>query len=663
MPLIATRGAASAQGFGEFAQSAAVNYIENVFSTWLYTGTSATQTITNNIDVSGKGAMVWVKARSNVTSNELYDTSRGASNRIFSDLTNSQSTNGDLNGFTSSGFSLGYVSGGANGSGDSYASWTFRKQPKFFDIVTWTGNGSYPRTISHSLGAVPGCIICKQTSLAGQWATYHTSLGNANAVYLNSTLASFASSFWNSTTPTDTGFTIGASFNATGETYVAYLFASNAGGFGLTGSNNVITCGSYTGNGTTNNITLGFEPQWLLVKRTDTTSDWRLGDIMRGSLTAAPGTAGTANLYPNLTSAEDSSNWWYATSTGFATFPSNGASYNASGGTYIYIAIRRGPMKTPTTGTSVYYAAATQDVNTSITPGFPVDLAIDRYRYQDNVNANQIGTSWVYDRLRGTNSILQTSSVAAEVTAASGPSFYVSTTGFQSNTKLNIGPGDGSLGNDNAQFWTFSRAPGFFDVVCYTGNATDRTVTHNLSAVPELYITKATSNNGSWEVYCSYITNPLDNFVRLNGTLAATASSGFWGVTAPTSTTFSLGIYGNNNASGYTYIAYLFATLAGISKVGTYTGTAALQTIACGFTTGARFILIKRTDSTGDWYVYDSSRGITSGNDPYLFWNSTAAQNSTTNYVDTDTTGFKVTAAASTTVNVSAATYIFLAIA
>jgi len=47
MPLIATRGAASVQGFGEFAQSAVPNYIEDVFSTYLYTGTGATQTITN----------------------------------------------------------------------------------------------------------------------------------------------------------------------------------------------------------------------------------------------------------------------------------------------------------------------------------------------------------------------------------------------------------------------------------------------------------------------------------------------------------------------------------------------------------------------------------------------------------------------------------------
>jgi hypothetical protein len=100
-----------------------------------------------------------------------------------------------------------------------------------------------------------------------------------------------------------------------------------------------------------------------------------------------------------------------------------------------------------------------------------------------------------------------------------------------------------------------------------------------------------------------------------------------------------------------------------VSKVGSYTGTGALQTIDCGFTLGARYVLIKRTDSTGGWYVWDSARGIISGDDPYLLLNTTVAEITNTNYVDTDTTGFKVTAAAPADINASGGTYIFLAIA
>jgi hypothetical protein len=119
----------------------------------------------------------------------------------------------------------------------------------------------------------------------------------------------------------------------------------------------------------------------------------------------------------------------------------------------------------------------------------------------------------------------------------------------------------------------------------------------------------------------------------------------------------------NGNTGSPTYVAYLFATVSGVSKVGSYTGTGALQTVNCGFSSGARFVLIKRADSSGDWYLYDSAQGISSGNDPYLALNSINAQVTNTNYVDTDTTGFKVTAAAPAGLNANGGTYIFLAIA
>ena len=117
------------------------------------------------------------------------------------------------------------------------------------------------------------------------------------------------------------------------------------------------------------------------------------------------------------------------------------------------------------------------------------------------------------------------------------------------------------------------------------------------------------------------------------------------------------------NASGETYIAYLFATLAGVSKVGSYTGTGADLNVDCGFSSGSRFILIKRTDSTGDWYVWDSLRGITAGNDPYLLLNSTAAEVTSTDYIDPLSSGFTVTSSAPAALNASGGSYIFLAIA
>jgi hypothetical protein len=118
-----------------------------------------------------------------------------------------------------------------------------------------------------------------------------------------------------------------------------------------------------------------------------------------------------------------------------------------------------------------------------------------------------------------------------------------------------------------------------------------------------------------------------------------------------------------NGASPQTYVAYLFATCAGVSKVGSYTGTGTTQTINCGFTAGARFVLIKRTDSTGDWYVWDSARGIVAGNDPYLLFNSVAAEVTNTDYIDTAATGFEISSTAPAAINANGGSFVFLAIA
>jgi hypothetical protein len=258
MPLIATRGAASVQGFGEFAQvTTAANYIEEVFSTYLYTGNGSTQTITNGIDLSTKGGLVWAKSRA-AGNHFLYDTARGVNKYLMSNATDSQTTQADsLTAFNSNGFSIGNAL--FNDNATNYASWTFREQPKFFDVVTYTGNGSSLRSLSHSLGSAPGFIVVKKTSAGGDnWGVYHRDLPAAGRiVYLDLTFTD-SDGYVGFTAPTSSIFYVGgggsgisggtATSNDNGATYVAYLFAHNAGGFGLTGSDNVISCGSFTGS-------------------------------------------------------------------------------------------------------------------------------------------------------------------------------------------------------------------------------------------------------------------------------------------------------------------------------------------------------------------------------------------------------------------------------
>ena len=216
--------------------------------------------------------------------------------------------------------------------------------------------------------------------------------------------------------------------------------------------------------------------------------------------------------------------------------------------------------------------------------------------------------------------------------------------------------------SDSLVYWLMRRAPGFFDEVCYTGTSAGPTYqSHNLGVTPELIIVKRRSTGTtSWAVGDNI--NGWSNVMYLNSN-AASNVGGEWDGVAPTTANFAVGANSNTNLSGSTYVAYLFASCPDVSKVGSYTGTGALQTINCGFTGGARFVLIKRTDSTGDWWVYDSARGISSGNDPYLLLNTTDGEVTGTNYVDTTSVGFQVTAAAPAGLNANGGTYVFLAIA
>jgi hypothetical protein len=621
--------------------------VEDVFSTYLYTGTGAAQTITNGIDLAGKGGLVIQKERTTAYIDGWFwgDTVRGANNILKSQNANGQVTSANsISAFSSTGFTAG---SNISFSGSNYASWTFREQPNFFDVVTYTGNGT-SQTISHNLGVTPGCIIVKRTDDVANWAVWHRGFSNPATGYawLNLTDAAAASaSVWNNTAPTSTGFSVGGATatNGTGGTYVAYLFAHD------TASTGIIQCGSFTATSGQQTVTLGWEPQWVMVKRSDTAQNWFMTDIMRSMNVTS-----TADLQPNTTNGEQSGQSIAPTATGF-TF---NASYFGAG-TYIYMAIRRGPMKTPTLGTSVFLPTLATFSGTTVTnTGFVVDMVI---------NKNGVATTsnnFVLDRLRGSNdssgqtTLPSTSSTSAEV-ASSGRTALTAL--FSASVSIQNGFLQQQTTANNI-VWAFRRAPGFFDEVCYTGTTSDPgTIPHNLGVPPEMMIVKRRNSAEDWMVYAAPI--GANGSIRLNRDFAASPSFGLWGGTAPTATNFTVSQAAQTFESGGTYVNYLFASAPGVSKVGSYTGNGSSQTINCAFTTGARFVLIKRTDSTGDWYVWDSARGIVAGNDPYLALNSTAVEVTTNDSVDTDNTGFIVNQVAASNINVNAATYIFLAIA
>jgi len=598
----------------------------------------------------GKGGMVWTKSRSNAINNIVVDSVRGGTNALITDLTaaNSADTGYHISNFNSNGYSLQGAGSGDNYNGYKYVSWTFRKQPKFFDVVTYTGNGSSARDIAHSLGSTPGCVMVKCTSSTGPWIVWHRSMGGNNYIqYLNNTdpRVNGGAPFWNNTAPTSTVFTVGndSDINRSGYTYVAYLFAHEAGGFGLTGTDNVISCGSVVADG--REVTLGWEPQWILFKSINSTDVWRVTDNMRGMTTNLNTAGANPWLYPNGSDAEVTGGYGLApTATGFKT------STDWSGYTYIYIAIRRGPMKVPTDGTAVFQPSFATSGNpeyksSTVKSGF--DMAIGMYRpgYSDAT----MSYPYIASRLTGAGKVLQTTNTRAEYNYSSAANFAHNTGWF-----------DSTFGNDtNRESLMFKRAPSFFDVVCSAGTSSSNEArTHNLKVIPELIIVKdRTSGAANWTVYVSSLGQ--SKYLNINNTNAAQTSSGVWGTTANTATTFYCNDTANWCAStGNNGVFYLFATCAGVSKVGSFTNTGTTLNIDCGFTSGARFLLFKRTNTTGGWFVYDTTRGINTGTDPGIALNSASAEYQITDDIDTYASGFTFNGA-----NWDSADYIYLAIA
>jgi hypothetical protein len=298
-------------------------------------------------------------------------------------------------------------------------------------------------------------------------------------------------------------------------------------------------------------------------------------------------------------------------------------------------------MKVPTTGTSVFKPQVIT-ANGAINAGFPSDATL-----------TAVETSlrpWP-SRFSGGRPVF-TNNTNAE----SGTSSY--NYGFSQNSyDYTFGTGTES----RATLYDLRRAPSYFDVVFYTGNSIStgsQTLNHNLGAAPEMIITKRRNDTSNWAVM-----HKLDftQTLFLEGTVAWQAYQ-----TTDTQTSTQFNVINNAlnmNLSGATYVAYLFATCPGVSKVGSYTGTGTTQAINCGFASGARFVMIKRTDGNGDWYVWDTARGIVSGNDPYLLLNSNAAEVTSTDYIDTLSAGFEISSTAPAAINANGGTFVFLAIA
>ena len=608
----------------DFRVSKRAVYTENFTAPTAEHGTSYTS-------VTGEGGLVWAKSRTGSYKNSLFDTERGVSKCLVTNSNAAEVTETGVVHFNGDGFTVGSWAG-INQSGHEDVGWTFRKAPKFFDIVTWTGDGTAGRQIPHNLGSVPGFITVKMTNAQGDWVTYHRTTGETKAFDINSGAGAYGpnSVMWNNTAPTDTHFTLGSygNVNSNGNQFVAYLFAHNNsdGDFGPNGDQDIIKCDSYTGTGSTNlEVDLGFEPQWVMIKNAGQATDWNIWDARRGVHTNANDPYLAANQANNEGALFNVLNF---TPTGFTVKDTN-TYINSNGHTYVYIAIRR-PTAVPTDARKVFDAQKGYNCNANNVV-FPTQFPVDTYIYKDRFSANN---NYIKSYKLPPQAYLRTDTNDNEVIGGAYANDFQRMNGIYS---------DGAYDFTNWVAWLWKRAPHFFEEVCYTGSGGARTIQHNLGITPEMIWVKERSQINDWRCWHKDLTST--ERLQLNSTSGKTSTSTSWNATLPTDTVFSVGNDLNTNESGQSYIAYLFGSVDGVAKIGSLTTQSGGTTVDCGFSSSPRFVLLKRLDASSGWNVFDADRGIVAGNDPYLDLNNTNLENTSADLIDPTSSGFSLTTA------------------
>ena len=335
------------------------------FQTAEYTGDgNSGRTVTNGGNSDLQPDWVWIKYLTAGVSHVTYDSSRGATKRLYIDFASTEATQSEgVQSFDSDGFTLGNA-GASNGNTIPFAAWQWHANggstssntdgsitstvqantDAGISILTYTGTGS-AATIGHGLGKKPAWIIVKSRTTSANWTVrHHKTTNNYDFLSMNESDAATANdSAWTQTDPTTSVFSIGtaAAVNQNTIGYIAYCFAEVQGfsHFGL-----------YYGNASTNGpmVVTGFKPAFLFVKSVGA-RNWILFDGTRD-----PGNLVNEYVYSNQSSAEGQS------STNGYDFLANGFRVrntyndgNVDGEKYLYMAFAKNPFVTSVTGGSI----------------------------------------------------------------------------------------------------------------------------------------------------------------------------------------------------------------------------------------------------------------------------------------------------------------------
>ena len=534
-------------------------------------------------------------------------------------------------------------------------------------IVQYTGTGS-AATIAHELGGVPDFIIVKNLDANEKWRVYNSYSGATKYMSLDDSYGTgTASTIWNDTTPTSTVFSVGsdASVSGNGNNFIAYLFKNTAG---------FTKSGGYTGNGSATNgpiIETGFKPAYLILKSTSNSgTSWRLMDSTRNPSnpvdkqsdiqdSLAESTTAGVNFYEN----------------GFQLITTD-TSLNGSGYTYTYLAIAGdGSTTTPSLANSFsnkLWTPNTSSTALSLNVGFKPTVFWSKYR-QGSQNQYFNFDKWVSAIGAGEQGGREFPDLAGQASSTTYLYSY-DPNGVTVNPQL-----INRTQTDSAISWAWKAGNGFS--INTTGDQTSLvsvnqaagisftsgpsapssaayTFAHGLSKAPEIFMYKATNYSYAYEVLvpktfgvdAGSLTYSDWDYNKLNQTNAFTTSSWY---SADNSVIKSNGWA----ASSYNFICFALHSVANFSKINKYTGNGtAGHAIPVGF--APDYVLIKRMNNTGNWYIFDSARKTGVYSDQ-LEANTANAENTGT-YVELTSTGFSLNTTASN-LNESGDTFLYMA--
>ena len=337
------------------------------FQTTLYTGNGTdNHAITNGGNSNLQPDWTWIKYRPAGVSHVTYDSTRGATKRLYVDFASTEATVATgLKSFDSDGFTLGTL-GESNANNVTFASWNWgansgstssntdgsitstvqANQTAGFSIVSYTGTGS-AATVGHGLGKAPAWILVKSRTTSANWTVrHHKTTNNYDFLSLNSDAGPTANdSCWTQTDPTSSVFSIGtaSATNQSGIGYIAYCFAEIQG---------YSKIGKYLGNGESNGtfVHTGFKPEFILWKDIGGSGNgWFVLDAQRNPLN----TITNKYIRADESGAEGgASKLLDMFSNGFKLMNADSA-INSAGRSYIYMAFARNPFVTSNTGGSI----------------------------------------------------------------------------------------------------------------------------------------------------------------------------------------------------------------------------------------------------------------------------------------------------------------------